>query len=404
MVDQVTRLKRSHIRLMKNKRTALYSGVLMLGDSEIVSNCKTAYTDGVNKRYGEAFMSGLSDAEFNAVVMHENLHVALKHLPLHKRKWKENAKAANIAADFVVNDIIYQLQRWDSDFIKLPECALYDDKYHNWSFDQVYRDLMDKSSTSKKPSSCQQGDGNGDPLDGMEPLDEHDYESEVSDAKGNELSDKQIADAVDSALREGGMLAGKVGGDMPRAIKDLLTPQVDWREELREWVSEFAVGKDEYTFRKFDRRHIVNDLYMPTTYSDTVGDLVVCIDTSASIGQRQINEFATELASITDSVTPSGIRILWWDTMVRGDQRLEPTQYSSLRTLLKPKGGGGTSIACVPKYIKDKNIEAEAVIVFTDGYLDDEDKWSSNAPTLWLVTQNQNFVPPMGKKVKFNLD
>jgi hypothetical protein len=35
----------------------------------------------------------------------------------------------------------------------------------------------------------------------------------------------------------------------------------------------------------------------------------------------------------------------------------------------KPKGGGGTDVRCVPQYIQDEQIKAQAVIVLTDGYL-----------------------------------
>jgi predicted metal-dependent peptidase len=45
-------------------------------------------------------------------------------------------------------------------------------------------------------------------------------------------------------------------------------------------------------------------------------------------------------------------------------------------------------------------VEAEAVIVFTDGYLESEITWNVKCPTLWLVTQNNNFVAPSGKVVK----
>ena len=50
------RLKRSHIAMMKHPETALYSGVFMLGETSAVDEPITAYTDGINKRYGKAFM------------------------------------------------------------------------------------------------------------------------------------------------------------------------------------------------------------------------------------------------------------------------------------------------------------------------------------------------------------
>ena len=50
MATQETRLKKAHVALMKHPETALYSGIMMMGDSTVVDDCPTAYTNGVNRR------------------------------------------------------------------------------------------------------------------------------------------------------------------------------------------------------------------------------------------------------------------------------------------------------------------------------------------------------------------
>ena len=45
------RLKRAHVILMQHPETALYSGIMMMGESTVIEDCPTAYTDGLNKRY-----------------------------------------------------------------------------------------------------------------------------------------------------------------------------------------------------------------------------------------------------------------------------------------------------------------------------------------------------------------
>ena len=76
---QETRIKRAHIALMKHPETALYSGVMLMGTSEVTDGAYTAYTDGVNKKYGRAFLEKyvLSESKMRGLVLHENLHVAL---------------------------------------------------------------------------------------------------------------------------------------------------------------------------------------------------------------------------------------------------------------------------------------------------------------------------------------
>lgn len=141
---------------------------------------------------------------------------------------------------------------------------------------------------------------------------------------------------------------------------------------------------------------------MPTVESETIGEVVVAIDTSGSIGQEQINEFASELVSICEAVEPEAVRILWWDTKVHGEQKFKPDQYGAIGSMLKPQGGGGTRVGCVSEYINKKSIKAECVIVFTDGYVEGDPKWQIDAPTLWMVTENKHWTPPAGKMVKFD--
>jgi len=42
------------------------------------------------------------------------------------------------------------------------------------------------------------------------------------------------------------------------------------------------------------------------------------------------------------------------------------------------------------------------VIMFTDGYLESEIQWDIATPTLWMVTSNTCFTPPVGKIVIFD--
>ena len=385
MATQETRLKKAHISLMKHPETALYSGVMLMGKSSVEDEKFTAYTDGVNKRYSREFISKLSDAELRGLVLHENLHVALKHIQRFKKEFKAEPMLINASADYVVNDIILNLN--DRSFLTLPEDRLYDAKYRNWSVREVYEDLKKQRQDNNTPQG-----GNE-----YKTLDDHDFESSqnMTEAEAKELSSK-----IDKALREGGILAGRMGAKIPRTIQELLEPKVDWREVLREFVTSATRGSDEYTWRRFNKRLIANDIYMPSMENESVGELVVAIDTSGSIGGQELTEFASELASICSVCTPSKVRVLWWDTEVHGEQVFSPEDYNNLKDILKPQGGGGTMATCVSDYINAKKINPEAVIVFTDGYLESVIKWVISAPTLWLVTQAKDFTPPSGKVVK----
>jgi predicted metal-dependent peptidase len=396
-----TKLKKAHIALMKHKDTALYSGIILMGTSKVVDNCPTAYTDGVNKRYGRKFVEELSEPELQALVLHENLHVALNHIGRFRQKFEEDPQLMNVCADYVVNDIIVSIG--DTDFLKLPEGGLYDRKYHNWSVNEVYKDLKKKKDEEKKDGqSLPTGLGKTQAETGdvgvgnLKPLDEHDFGA----SKDMTIEEKKaVAKDIDDALREGQILAGKLGGKTPRSIDELLQPKVDWKAELREFISSSIKGNDEYTWRKFNKRLMANDIYMPSMENESIGELVVAIDTSGSIGTVELTEFATELVSICNTVTPEKIRVVWWDYDVHGEQSFNVDDYGNIAHLLKPKGGGGTRLSCVSDYIVKENIDAEAVVVFTDGYLESDVRWEVTTPTLVLSTENRHLDLPVQRVI-----
>jgi predicted metal-dependent peptidase len=312
----------------------------------------------------------------------------------------EDRARANKAADYVVNDVIMNLQ--DKTLAQLPKGGLYDPKYHNMNMREVYRLLKDEceggggGGGSQKPEGGNgQGSGSGG-SDKQYQFDEHDTEGEGSGKTAEEI--KEMDAAIDRAIREGALLAGRLGANIPRSITELLDPLVDWRKELAEFVSAYTKGRDEYTWRKFNRRLVANDIFMPTVENETVGEIVVAIDTSGSIGQAQINEFASELVSICEAVSPEAVRVLWWDTMVHGEQRFTDN-YQNIGSMLKPQGGGGTRVGCVAEYINKHKVNAECLLVFTDGFVENSPEWGINVPTLWFVTCNKNWTPPAGRAV-----
>jgi predicted metal-dependent peptidase len=97
------------------------------------------------------------------------------------------------------------------------------------------------------------------------------------------------------------------------------------------------------------------------------------------------------------------VRVLWWDTEVHGEQVFKDN-YSDIAKMLKPMGGGGTKVSCVSEYVVKNKINAECCIVFTDGYVENDIKWNITMPSLWMVTQSRDFIPPVGKKVMFGDD
>lgn len=392
-------VQRAHIWLMKNPAYCLYSGIFMVGTTSVDDNVPTACTDGRNTKYGRSFIESLSEPEIRAIVLHENLHKAFRHIEVWKPLYKKNPQLANMACDYVINLMIYDSDQQKRD-VKLPDSGLLDEKYRGLDAGTVYRDL-EKQADNNKSIKVKTADGNERdvPVKSLEEalkdaLDQHDWENGESMPKEEK---EQLAKDIDQALRQGQILAGKMGGNVPREVTDALTAKVDWREALREFVTSFCAERDESTWRKPSRRWIGEDVYMPSLIGESVGRLVVAIDMSGSIGTHEVGQFLGEVKLICERVRPEGIDLLYWDTDVCQHEKYDQDQLEYLLSSTKPAGGGGTDPKCIPKYIADHKLKPECAIILTDGYVGSWGEWC--CPTLWGIT-TPDIVAPIGKSVQ----
>jgi len=385
-------IQKDHVALMKDPKYCLYSGIIMIGRTEVKDDVPTACTDGRNTYYGRDYMGKLAGNKRKGVILHENLHKAFRHTTMWKHLYKENATLANMACDYVINLMIMD---GDNNFVSLPEGALLDPKYKGLDAGTVYRMLKEEAkggTINVKTVGDQEGKdvpvvevGNG--------LDEHDWES--ADGMSNEEKEA-LAKDIDQALRQGAILAGKMSANVPREISEALQAKVDWREALREFITSFCADKDESTWRRPSRRWIGQDIYMPSMIGESVGRIVIGIDMSGSIGQEEIGQFLGEVQQICERVKPEGIDLLYWDTRVCQHEKYEQDQLDNLLSSTKPRGGGGTDPQCIVDYMTNKKIKAECAVVLTDGYVSSwGEGWS--CPTLWGITTD--VVSNIGKTV-----
>ena len=376
------RVQKAHIALMNEPKYCLYSGIFMMGRTSVEDQgCATAYTDGFNTKYGRKFVDKLNDKELRALILHENLHKAFRHLTTWEDLYKQNPKKANMACDYVINLMIYDSDP-DGNFVVLPEGGLIDEQYRGLDAGTVFRMLKDNDNDKGDGDGKESGDGGDEQEAGGEGFDEHGWE----DAKdlSKEERDK-IAHDIDQALRQGALLAGKLGANVPREIADVLESKIDWRDALREFITSYCEEKDLSTWRRPNRRWVDRDVYLPSVVGESVGQLVIGIDTSGSIGNEIIGKFLGEVRAICQSVSPESIELLYWDCEVCQHETYDRDSFDALLSTTKPKGGGGTAPQCVSNYIRDKKLKPEAIIMLTDGYVTN---WGThwNAPMLWGIT------------------
>lgn len=371
------RLHRTHVALMAHKKFILMSGVLVSGDVEVIdSPTKTAYTDGLNVKYGREFVSKLSEKELAFVVLHENWHKAYKHLLIWKNLHDIDPKVANMACDYVIN---LQIKKYDpnGEVCVMPEGGLIDERFDGMDTRQVFDILMKEQEEG--------GGGSGDPKDGG--FDEHDWEEAKSWDKDKI---KDVERKIDQALRQGEVLLkkkGDAGSGGDRAFSELLNPKIDPYELLREYMISTCSNKSDSSWRRPSRRFISQDIYMPTQIAEAIESVVVAIDTSGSISDRELKRFLTEVAHMCDVVSPQKVHVLYWDTSVCAHEVYEQDRVLEIASSTKPSGGGGTDPSCVAQYMRSNNVTAQVMIVLTDGYIGTvtQQDWQGMPPTVWLV-------------------
>lgn len=380
------RIKRAHIAIMQHKVFAGYSGVLACGKVKFDENIPTACTNGWDVTYNPKFVEEHmpTDPELRFLVLHEATHKAFRHLHVWNDIHRENHQLANVAADLFVNLALVDADKGEG-FVKMPKLGIQPDpQYRGMSVGQIYQKLKDNP-----PSGGENG------------MDEHDWEDAQDGASAEEAQKR--ADEIQRALRQGEMLrkklAGKGAGSEDGIFGDILAPKVDWKKALRDFIQETCAGRDEATWRRPNRRYLSQDIYMPSMQGVTLNELVIGFDTSGSVfGGDEMTRFVSELKVIIEQVKPSKCHVIYWDTAVAGHQTFEDGQFAVQN--LKVKGGGGTDGSVLFDYLRGKNLNPQAIVQFTDGYVGN---WgNTDIPTLWAITTN-GIAAPFGTSIDLSV-
>jgi predicted metal-dependent peptidase len=384
------RIVACHTDCMQHPEFAMLSGVVCVG-KVVINDMPTAATNGRDVYYGREFCVALNQKQLRYVVLHENFHKALKHCTEYMDISRAYPRDSNVAMDYSLNQLIEDADpRFD--FVQRPweKGWRVDPKYKGMGFIEILRDLL-----KNPPKDCSGGgSGHGDGS-----FDEHiPGEGEMTPEEITEAS-TQIGDA----LRQGRVLAeklrgtGKGGGVLDNLLQQRNT---DWRTPMQEFIQSICVGDENSRFCPPNRRLLPLGFIMPSHFSEAVGELIVACDTSGSMGGVYPTVFG-EIARICEHVRPDLVRVLWWDSEVNSEQVFTPADYDKLAGVMKPQGGGGTTVSCVAHYIEDKKYTPQAVIYLTDGDIESEYDLP-RVPCLWGVVDNEDFRPRAGKKVNIN--
>src|SRR5205823_11675651 len=96
-----------------------------------------------------------------------------------------------------------------------------------------------------------------------------------------------------------------------------------------------------------NRRLLARGLYLPRLHSEELGDVLVAVDTSGSVGPAELGVFAAELDALLSAFDCSAT-ILYHDAAVQAVETWTPADGPFA---LAPLGGGGTDHRCVFEWL-----------------------------------------------------
>ena len=352
--------------------------------------CSTAATDGQKFYYNSRFIMMLKPKEVEFLVAHEVLHVVYDHMG---RRNHRDPQIWNIADDYAVNA---DLKRHKvGQFITTVPC-LYEQKYDGKPAEEIYDDLM---------KNVQKIDIN-DLIDQL--LDDHmDGDDGESDGDGDQegkgkgrpkLSDEEkerIRQEVKQAIINAAQSAeaGQLPLGVERLIKQATDPVMPWRELIQTNLT--SAIRTDYSWMRPSRRGWHMDAIMPGMTPGEEIDVVVAIDMSGSISNKQAQAFLGEIGGMMDSFDGYKVHVFCFDTDTYNPQDFTSENLDSIDTY-EPMGGGGTDFDCIFDYLKKVGNVPKRLICFTDGYPCGSWGDPDYCDTTWIIHGDPNPNPPFG--------
>lgn len=338
------------------------------------------------------------------VVAHEILHCVLNHCSLNFFMRRQGAvkytdgtaltydhEVMNVAMDLVINDTLIH-----DKIGSFPKVGIHDPKMgtRTESYLDVYRKFSKDGKNGGGGAQLPSGSGFDVLLDpgsgqGEDP-------GQAAQDRNQAAWDTAVAAAIASAR-----LQGKLPAGLERLLSEVIDPQVSWQDHIRAFFAR-KVGGGGYDWRKPDRRLITREpraIVAPQRSGNGCDTIVVGIDTSGSIGQRQLDTFFGELRGIIGDLQPEMVYVVWCDAKVhKVDECTETEDVGGL----KAAGGGGTAFEPVFDWIEQEGITPDALVYMTDG-LGSFPAQAPKYPVLWCAMKGYNVQYPFGDVVEIEI-
>jgi predicted metal-dependent peptidase len=415
--DVTTKLGAARTRLILEKP---FIGALVMHLPLVAADrtwCQTIATDGRAFYFNPAYIAELDFAQTQFVLAHEAMHCALAHFD---RRNHRSLHRWDIAADHAVNLLLVD------DGLRPPPGALLNTEFRGLSAEEIYplvppdsteatldrhvfnentgpqptagngggsargQPRRDRIDVSRDPQSNASGtwDDAGD--EGRSRPERH-APPELSASEREALACKwqgRLAAAAQQARQ-----AGRMGEPWLRRIHALLGPRLPWRQLLARYM--VSLARDDYSFQRLSRRE--GDALLPRLASEQI-DLYIVLDTSASIADEELAEFAAEVDALKGQIRA---RV----TLQACDEHLDPRGpwiFQAWERFILPdglRGGGGTCFKPAFEWVTGQTTRPGVMVYFTDAVGAFPER-APEYPVIWLVKGSGKV--PWGERIQLN--
>lgn len=351
-----------------------------------------------NLYYNPKWVSKLSFEELKWVMAHETLHLAFEHL---LRCGNREHFLWNVATDYAVNSIVEEenqrsyTEKHEEKF-KRPMGILISDEFEGMSaeeiYDKIYKEMqkykgfktidvhiypkingVNAKGSSKEDKKGKKGFGDV-------------YITEEELKKEKQKWKKRLVEATTLAKQMGKLPLG-----IERLVDGLLDSKINWKGLLYRYITQ-EIPYD-LSYARPHKKSISVGVYMPYVVKECI-EIIVAIDTSGSISEKELKDFLSEIQGISQSFANIRMTIIVCDCKVKGVYELN---NGSDLSQIRIEGYGGTDFRPVYKWIEENKPTAKLLIYFTDGYGSFPD--SEIVRTLWVLPRDYDV--PFGEKIVF---
>lgn len=314
------------------------------------------------------------------VIMHEIMHLILKHLDRGK---DHDPRQFNIAADHVINNTLE-----DEGFTFEGTSPFKDPKFKNHSTEQVYNIIYEKviEDPTKAPE-----DPNYVSAEAIEDL--------IKDAlnakgEGKDISQQKAKADADIASSNPGLSPGNNIIELEATKNVIAIIGSTYKEIFKKYLVD-PLGGNKRTFVRPNRRqHNASSevLKLPGKFPrrghlNRLTHLVYALDVSGSITEKQAKQFHQSVYSIKKLLNPAKLTVMLFDTRVVFQKTYTDREdYNKIRVA----AGGGTNLTDV--FAKTEILKPEALVIFTDleVAIPPQPEWDC----IWIIPEKHNRVPP----------